>query len=274
MGALAWPSCSRKADLDEVFEPPRSLEASGVAPGSPSEFVLEPGSQLDFSFGSRQRRVRGHVALARGELTLNPMALSTTRGWLSFDLATTEVVEDAPTASNASLRSATGGLTEQSLRWLQVAEPDSLVQPQLRYARFSISSVGALSADAAFAGQVVQAPSAATALRRVRLRVTGELELHGFRLPYTVPLIVTFGWSEPTPGNNPPRSIEIVTAEALDVDLIAHGIAPRDARGEVLGESLAELRKPPSNKVEVSARWVARLTPLPGASSPGDRPPH
>jgi hypothetical protein len=193
------------------------------------------------------------------------MDLAGTRGSMTFDLSTIRIV---PTSDSTE-----GGttLTEQSLRWLELADPAHLAEhPQLRYARFSIQRIGALSAPSARAGQLVRSSDPDRELRRVQARASGELELHGFRLPYTLSLSATFGWASVAPPESPPSTIEITTTDPLAVDLIAHEIVPRDARGQVLADALAELRKSPAHQARVSARWLATLI---GRATPPDAPP-
>jgi hypothetical protein len=149
-------------------------------------------------------------------------------------------------------------LTEQSLRWLQVADPVLLAeQPQLRYAQFSIQKIGKLSAESAREGREVHPAPMGMRLRRVQLWATGELELHGFRLPYTAPLSAVFQWRREAPLDSPPEGIEIIVSEVVSVDLLAHGIVPRDARGDLLAETLAELRKLSATEARLTARWTA-----------------
>jgi hypothetical protein len=264
--ALIGDGCSRQADLDEVFEPPRAQVAAKSRAPVLAEFEIAPDSVLELSVGSRQRRVKGRVRLASGRLQLDPMDLAGTRGNLIFDLAAIQI--DEPPASAPS---AEATLTEQSLRWLELADTaDLAAQPQRRYARFSIQRIGALSAPSARAGQLLRSSAPGRETRRVQARATGELELHGFRLPYTLSLSATFDWPALAPRESPPSSIEITTSDPLSVNLISHEILPRDERGQVLAEVLAELRKPPANEARVSARWVATLT---GSGTPSGTPP-
>jgi hypothetical protein len=151
-------------------------------------------------------------------------------------------------------------LTARALRWLEVDDSGRLTaDPGLRYARFSLLRVGSLSATAAHLGQNLERRSGGGIARRARLQVTGELELHGVRFPYTAPLAVTFEWKESPPPGAPPAELEIVSTAPIAIDLVTHGIVPRDARGEVIAEELAELRKPPANEAQVTVRWRARL---------------
>jgi hypothetical protein len=93
----------------------------------------------------------------------------------------------------------------------------------------------------------------------VRLRASGELELHGHRLPQTVSLDATFEWTSPAEPDAPPRRILLETAEPLEVDLLGFGVVPRGARGSLLADELAELQRLPWKPLQIRARWQAEL---------------
>lgn len=257
--------CSRQPDLDEVFEPPRLAEPTNTTPPVVSEFRLTPDSHVELTFGSRKRRVQGRVGVTQGQLQLDVMDLASARGSLTFDLLTTVIHESADNEiASAESEPVGSSLTEQSLRWLQVADPVLLAeQPQLRYAQFSIQKIGKLSAPSAREGQEVHPAPVGMLLRRVQLWATGELELHGFRLSHTAPLSAVFQWRRDATLDSPPERIEIVLSQAVSVDLLAHGIVPRDARGDLLAETLAELRKLSATEARLTARWTATRVRIP-----------
>jgi hypothetical protein len=248
-----------------VFEPPRRAQPTDTTPRIVSAFRLTTPSHIELTFGSRKRRVQGRVEVTQGQLQLDVLDLASARGSLTFDLLTTLIHEavDSEIAS-AEPEPAGSSLTEQSLRWLQVADPVLLAaQPQLRYAHFSIQKIGRLSAESAREAQEVHPAPVGMLLRRVQLWATGELELHGFRLPYTAPLSAVFHWRSDAARDSPPERIEIVVSQAVAVDLLAHGIVPRDARGDVLAETLSELRRVSATEARLTARWTAQLERMP-----------
>lgn len=251
--AAALVSCSRQPELDEVFEPPRPVEAFKAPSGVLTEFELAPNRRAELALGSRQRRVQGHVALTRGFLHLDLADLTASRGQLTFDLTTLEI--DRVHADEVASASE---LTERARFWLEVAHRESVAaQPQLQYAHFVIQSVGGASARSAAEGRVVKAAPGTLGARRVELKVTGTLELHGFRIPYTAGVLVTFHWVHSAPPASAPDQVEVSLSEGMGVDLLAHGIVPRDARGDVLADALAELRKPRAHVAQVTGNWLA-----------------
>jgi hypothetical protein len=263
--AAALLQCARQPELDEVFEPPRPVEAVRAPSGVLTEFEVTPNSRAELSLGSRQRRVQGHVALTQGRLLLDLADLGASRGQLTFDLSTLEIDR---TEANESASAAE--LTQRSLWWLEVARQPS-AQPQLRYAHFRIQSVGGASARSAAEGEVVKAPVGRLGARRVELRATGELELHGFRIPYTAKVMATFYWVDTEPPASAPDQVEVSFPDGIGIDLLAHGIVPRDARGDVLADALAELRKPRAHVAQVTGSWLATRSRAPaGVEQQGD----
>ena len=191
--------------------------------------------------------------MTQGRLQLDLADLAASRGQLTFDLATLQI--DRTEARDGT---SAAELTQRSHAWLEVAPKENVrLQPQLRYAHFSIHGVGGASAQSAAEGRVVKALPGQLGARRVELRVTGELELHGFRIPYTAPVIATFHWVGSAPPAGAPDQVELSFPEGVSIDLLAHGIVPRDARGDVLADALAELRKPRAHFAQVTGSWLA-----------------
>jgi hypothetical protein len=205
-------------------------------------------------------------------------ALGATRAVLTFDLGSLVVDGEASESPVALSGAHAPSLTEQSLNWLQVKSEATLAtRPELRYARFTLLSLGSASHEDVADAPVVTASQPGAIARRMRLRATGELELHGYRLPCTASLVATFEWAA-SELDAPPRRIELATTEPVGIDLMGHGVVPRDARGEILADSLAALRKLPRNSVQLEVRWVAeraeRAYPAAGSltSSPAPHP--
>jgi len=265
-GAL-WFGCSRQPDLDEVFEPPRPQEPASRTPPARSEFELSPGSRVDFWLGPRLRELHGSLAVAHSRLLIDPAQPSATRGSVTFDLATLSI---DPPAENA-WRAASAGpdlepsLTEQSLRWLEVSSAAALsTHPELRFAQFLIRDVAPAGGSASRPARVAGDPQAPSAWS-----VSGELELHGVRVPYTLPLSVSFSFP-PAPLGSPSaplQRLDIVLREPARLRLSAHALVPRDEHGDILAELLAELRKSRVDEVRLGARWSATLAGAEGATS-------
>lgn len=250
VGVCLWlPSvgCSRERTPDAAAREAAPANAGRVQRAS--EYELTGGS-AELAFGPPTRQRRGHVPLVQGRLWLDMAELGATRAVFTFDLAGL-VVEGTPGPGESLLLTPGRTLTEQSLDWLQLSDPRRLAAaPERRFARFELSS---FVADGATPGE----PAAAPGTRRVRGRATGELELQGYRLPYTVVVVATASWPEGGRSGEPPARVELAIVEPVGIDPLRHEIVPRDVGGEVRSGALSELRKLASNTVRVSGRWVA-----------------
>jgi len=244
--------CARQPDSDEV-----SASAQPNAPGSRtaparSEFELAPGSRVDFWLGPRPRELHGSLAVAHSRLLIDPAQPSATRGSVTFDLATLRL---DPPAENSWRRTASPSpdpepsLTEQSLRWLEISPAAALAaHPELRFAQFLIRDA---TAGASRSARAEAEPQAWT--------VSGELELHGVRAPYTLPLSLSFSFAAGPPGSahRPLQRLDILLREPARVSLSAHALVPRDEHGDIFAELLSELRKSRVDEVRLGAGWSA-----------------
>jgi hypothetical protein len=191
--------------------------------------------------------------VAHSRLLIDPAQPSATRGSVTFDLATLRL---DPPAENSWRRTASPSpdsepsLTEQSLRWLEVSPAAALAaHPELRFAQFLIR-------DATAGGGSRSAPAEA---EPQAWTVSGELELHGVRAPYTLPLSLRFSFAAGPPGSahGPLQRLDILLREPARVSLSAHALIPRDEHGDILAELLSELRQSRVDEVRLGARWSA-----------------
>jgi len=258
--------CSRQPDSDEVLGSAQpNAPALHTAPAR-SEFELAPGSRVDFWLGPRPRELHGSLAVAHSRLLIDPAQPSATRGSVTFDLATLSL--DPPAENSWRPTASTGldpepSLTEQALRWLEISPAAALaVHPELRFAQFLIR-------DAAAGGRSGARPALAEAEPQANTwTVSGELELHGVRAPYTLPLSVSFSFAAAAPGSarGPLQRVEILLREPARVSLGAHALVPRDEHGDILAELLSELRKSRVDDVRLGARWSATPAGRDGAA--------
>lgn len=236
------------------------------------EYSLDPSNRVTFVLQGRQRRLEGQLPMAAGRLWVDALDLAATRAEVTFDLAAIELWE--PRSNRAPAGADRSTLTEQSLDWLQLSrEQDVRARPELRYARFTLLAIGSSSSNDLDAVPTVRSGQPAGVARRVRLRASGELELHGHRLPQTVSLDARFEWAGDAEPGAPPRRVVLETSEPLEIDLLAHGVVPRDSRGEQLADGLAELRRLHWKPLQVRAHWQAELAgAVPPIGAPGAGP--
>ena len=224
-----------------------------------SEYELSPTSRVELELGPPGQHAVGHVALVRGRIWVDPAALDEARAQLTFDVMTLDLGTEPTGASPRGPASDPRTLTEQSLDWLEIRDPKLLAgHPEQRYADFSLLQLHSADGNDARAAPAVPASRPGAAARRVRSRATGELELHGVRLPYTGSLLALFEWADSTLAG-PAQRIELSTAEAIAIDPLGHDLVPRDGRGDVSSEALALMRRQPSRAVRIGLRWTAEL---------------
>jgi hypothetical protein len=254
--AGAHPAAARPAAVHSLDPPPAAL----------LEYSLGPSSSVTFLLQARQRRLEGELPLAAGRLWLDRFDLAASRAELTFDLAGLRLWD---AHSNRAPEGTAGStLTEQSLDWLQLSrDQDVRARPELRYARFTLLTIGSSSSNDLDAAPMVRSGQPAGVARRVRLRASGELELHGHRLPQTVSLEARFEWAGDAEPGAPPQRVVLETSEPLEIDLLAYGVVPRDSRGELLADGLAELRRLHWKPLQVRARWLAELAGAAPASA-------
>jgi hypothetical protein len=160
--------CARDADSwDQAVEAPHLARAVPRETQS-WEYVLAPASRAGLSFGGRLRKWRGSVAVTSGKLWMDAHELGATRAELTFDLGTL-VVDGQASESAAALSGAHApSLTEQSLNWLQVtSEATIATRPELRYARFTLLSLGSASHEDVTDAPAVTASQPGAIARRI-----------------------------------------------------------------------------------------------------------
>jgi hypothetical protein len=257
--ALAPLACTPHPEHGErrfELDPPPLAHPASPRPRRALEYKIDASNRAALELRGRQRRVDGELPIVAGRLWVDPTDVAATRAELTFDLAAIRLWDASP--ETAGMHADEAGLTDRSLEWLQLFLPGDVgAHPELRYARFTLLSIGSSSSSDLDAAPTVRSGQPTVVARRVRLRASGELELHGRRLPQTVSLDATFEWTAPAEPDAPPRRILLETAEPLELDLLGYGVVPRDARGSPLADELAELRRLPWKPLQIRAHWRA-----------------
>jgi len=242
-------ACSRDEPLPA---PARSAPWPAQAASVPSarsapelvRFVVQPLGRAALSLATRSASPRGAFRVARGTLEVDLYDLSRSRGSVELDLGSV-----AMEADELELRRR---YTAQALNWLDIgpSRPEA-ERERLRWARFTIRSISAMSASAAHEGRRIKrepAPDAAkttdtveggpppgrgppSETRAVSLSASGELTVHGVRVDAVADLSVEFDYPEaPQPGARPTQLV-IRTRRPLVVSLKTHDIKPREDTG-------------------------------------------
>ena len=192
-------ACSRADPLPAPARTEPWLAQASGAPSakSPSElvrFVVQPLGRAALSLATRTTTPRGALRVARGTLEVDLYDLARTRGSVELDLGSVAMEADELEPRRR--------YTAQALNWLDIgpSRPEA-ERERLRWARFTIRSISALSASAAHEGRRMQRepaidaataeldaqgpPSARSETRAVSLSASGELTVHGVRIQNT-----------------------------------------------------------------------------------------
>lgn len=219
--------------------PPSSSQSQPASAGATRFAVAEKGT-ASFVIDAPLEKIKGHSAKVRGEITLDPADLMTTRGEVDVDLMdlVTETFDDADKNKTQ---------TGHAHNWMEIGDD---VEPKRReenrFARFTIKSVDNVSA------KLADAPEN-NGERTVVVTARGDLWAHGVSSPKALKL--SAGFQGPLTA---PTAIHITTAEPLPLSLKEHDIKPRDVAGKFLNGALEKVGKKIDDTVQISLDVTAR----------------
>ncbi len=268
--AVALTSCSKH---DKTAEPAHTAPwrarpaPSAARPSLAVRYTIQPQGRASFTLEAKKATPSGALRVARGELRVDLLDLSKTRGTVSMDLASVLMGADAD-AGDAEEP------TRQAKNWLDVGDnvPEA-ERARRRWASFRIESIEHATADAAYKGRRVKASelspdggesadageggASAREIRRVDLTATGELLIHGYKAEQSVRLRALFEFpAKAGPGVRPQR-IVLRTLHPLRVALAAHDIKPRDSEGVFVSEGMKLLGVSVGRQARVSLDLTA-----------------
>lgn len=279
IAVLSLAACSKhdKSPAPAHTAPWRARPAPSAAHASLSaRYTIEPRGRASFTLRAKKATPKGALRVARGELTVDLLDLSKTRGTVSMDLASVamEANLDAGDAEEP---------TRQARDWLDVGDnvPEA-ERARRRWASFRIESIERTTADAAYEGRHVKAselaPDGGSAgadaaadageggapphdIRRVDLTARGGLLVHGFEAKHSVRLRALFEFpGKAGPGVRPDR-IVIRTLHPLRLSLQAHDIKPRDSEGVFVSEGMKLLGVTVGRRARISLDLAAVPAP-------------
>ena len=248
-----WPATGPSATADSV---------------TASQFRVEANSYVSFEVSRRKaKNIEGVVRVVEGELTIDLDNLQRSRGNFRFDLGSIELkpLADAgpPNHESALIHN-----------WLDIGSSrPEVVRERLRWARYEVTGISALSAPSASRGASAQKAGEtkrrdAAALdtadlpsldrRSVTLRALGNLELHSYRVSMPIDLRVTFEFPEGPGAVDAVSGIEIETTKPFNVSLRAHDVRARDTLGHALSNDEAAPFSNLSSVARVSVKLRAK----------------
>jgi hypothetical protein len=227
-----------KDDSVQRVAPPGAA-ATQPTPGG-VRFALTEKGTASFLIDAPLEKIKGHSGKVRGEITLVPSDLTTTRGEIDVDLKdlATETFDDASQNSTQ---------TGHAHNWIEIGDD---VEPKRReenrFARFTIRSVDAT------ASKLADAPEQ-NGVRTITVTAQGDLWVHGVSSPKSVKLTAMF---QGPPGA--PTGLHLMTAEPLTLSLKEHDIKPRDVAGKFLSGALEKVGKKIDDAVQINLDLTAR----------------
>jgi polyisoprenoid-binding protein YceI len=229
--------CKEEASSKRVAPP---MATSPVPVAGATRFALADTGTATFLIDAPLEKIKGHSGRVRGEITVDPTDLMTTRGEVDVDLMdlVTETFADA--SKNATQ-------TGHAHNWLEIGDDvESMRRDENRYARFTIRSIDEVSSKLADAPET-------NGERTVMVSAKGDLWLHGVSSVKTIKLSAAFQ-GPPTA----PTSLHVTTAEPLRVSLKEHDVKPRDVAGRFLNGALEKVGKKIDDTVQISLDVTAR----------------
>ena len=268
--ALALPlaSCSKPEPPPERTEPWPAPQAHSAPENLVVRCSLTKPSEVVVTMRAREGKLSGVIRVLTGELEVDLLDLSRTRGKIRIDVGSIRM-GDPGESSEARQQ------TTEALNWLDLGSNQPPAKRERdRWAEFVIVEIEDLSAPAAHEGRRVKrsrrpppadggddvSPTDATGeVREVTLLARGRLTFHAYRVEHAVRLRARFHYpAEPTPGAKPTRLV-IETRSPVKVSLAAHDVKPRDGAGVFMASGV----KLWGVKVAREARVSLRLTAQP-----------
>ena len=247
MGVVsAWGLCSLSALVGCKDEAAATRVAPPAAPGSQSiaagatRFAVAEQGKATFLIDAPLEKIKGRSGKIRGEITLDPDDLMTTRGEVDVDLMdlVTETFDDADKNKTQ---------TGHAHNWMEIGDDvEAKRREENRFARFTIQSIDNVSS------KLADAPDNGGE-RMVMVTAHGELWAHGVSSPKEMKLAATFQGPP-----NAPTTIHVTTAEPLKLSLKEHDIKPRDVAGKFLNGALEKVGKKIDDTVQISLDLMAR----------------
>jgi hypothetical protein len=269
---IGLAACSKPEPPPERTEPWPAHPPEAAKPSPKIRFDLSRVSRAHVSLRARDATLTGEIRVVEGRLDVDLLHLDRTRGTVRVDVGSILLGSSETTETDREQ-------TSEARNWLDLGsnQPES-VRARRRWARFVISEVTEVSADAAHEGKVIRhgqatppgdspaqnvgdagdaAAKPAGEIRRVQLVAVGALTFHGFRVEHTARLRAEFHYPAAATPTTIPTRIVAETRSPLIVPLAAHDIKPRDASGTFVAEGTKLLGTKVGRDVRVSLQLVA-----------------
>jgi polyisoprenoid-binding protein YceI len=228
---LAWILCvflgcsrdEKRAERTAPWLASAPASAGSVSPPLAPARLEVVASEVTFELPAKRATVRGRLLGATGSFDYNLEDPKASSGSMRFDLTKLEI-DDAAGAKSEDT-------TRRALEWLELgSEVAAETREPRRFATFTFATLEGTDfhVKRSLGKPVFVEPVA-----------TGELSLHGVRVPVRVPVRLEIDL--PGAADKPPSRLVIRSRKPLVVSLGVHDIRPRDARGVLVARELTLL---------------------------------
>lgn len=200
-----------------------------------NSFTIEKSSsKVDFMMEAPQEKIHGRAnGTSEGSLQVDLMDVSKTTGVIAVDIGGLEIYQ-----SVVDDKGQAGGEQKNDLQnthartWLEISAdtPEDVRKANSRV-EFTITKIGDVAPSADLT-KLTGSP------RKVTFTVTGDLLLHGKKVPRSANVEAAFDWPL-----DRPVQFTLRTLKPFAVDLAEHDVRPRDAFGKLAQKTL-ELLSP------------------------------
>ena len=243
-----------------------SAEAAPGVRAASIRYVIDRAN-VELRLPARRAALVGKLTEISGEIELSPSAMEDSRATLRADLLSlilsAEPTRDprpskrgkaAPADGVAlSAENSNASFVARAFDWLEISAGRAASdREQNRYAELVV--------------RALTRPSNEANSERETTRVTAlaELTLHRFRVPISLELDVRWDAED----GSEPRGLTIRTRRAFVIQLAAHDILPRDARGSIQTRELGKDGREPYREVHITAELHAHPAPTQPVANP------
>lgn len=242
LGLVVLAVACDKKDGEVKLAPSASALASSAPPPTAKvvKYTIEPKSKTNIDMPAPKEKIKAFTDNATGELQIDLMNFTNTRGEAKVDLKTITMTHWPDAKDNVSQ-------SEHARTWLEVADklPEDVKGPN-RWAVFAIRGIEGVSEP-----NVTKIPvtkDGADDVRIVTCKAKGEFLVHAHKVSKELELELKLRYAPSAKPDDKPTSIDIKTTKPFEVNLAEHDVKPRDDFGKLakgafnlLGTKVAEV---------------------------------
>lgn len=219
--------------------PPVAASSQAVAAGK-KRFVIANDGKVSVMIDAPLEKFHGDTPKLSGVLDIDVSNLKASTGEIIADL-------DGFTTHTFTDKDQNDTQTEHARNWFEIGEKvEKAKRDDYKMARFTIESIDEASVPS------VSAAKEENGVRKVHLKATGQLRVHGRSSKKTVDVDVSFKGPPEAP-----TEIAFKTTQPVVASLSEHDVKPRDLTGQFLAGALEKVGKKIDDKAQVDVEGKA-----------------